>query len=68
MFVGLILLLFTGASYILFSPAFNLATNDQFGVLRNNTHKLVVYTAFFWFRFTLLGCIRVFLGSHRLLA
>eukprot|EP00884_Botryococcus_braunii_P017009 jgi/Botrbrau1/3992/Bobra.0016s0005.1 len=52
MLVGLLLLLFTGASYILFSPAFNLATNDQFRVLRNNTHKLVVYTAFFWFSLT----------------
>ncbi|KAJ9174165.1 hypothetical protein P3X46_017223 [Hevea brasiliensis] len=35
--------------FSLFSPAFNLATNDQWHALKKGVPKLVVYTAFFWF-------------------
>ncbi|KAL0336511.1 UNVERIFIED_CONTAM: Ureide permease 1 [Sesamum radiatum] len=33
----------------LFSPAFNLATNDQWHTLKDGVHHLSVYTAFFYF-------------------
>lgn len=47
--IGGLLLLGVGGSYILFSPAFNLATNDQWHKLQPGVPKLVVYTAFFYF-------------------
>ncbi|KAJ4838378.1 Phospholipid metabolism protein [Turnera subulata] len=46
---GLGITLFAGLCFSLFSPAFNLATNDQWHILKEGVPKLVVYTAFFWF-------------------
>ncbi|XP_065860578.1 ureide permease 1-like [Euphorbia lathyris] len=47
--LGLGITFFAGFCFSLFSPAFNLATNDQWHTLRDGVPKLVVYTAFFWF-------------------
>eukprot|EP00257_Ricinus_communis_P022889 XP_015582742.1 ureide permease 1 isoform X4 [Ricinus communis] len=47
--VGLIIAFIAGVCFSVFSPAFNLATNDQWHTLKNGVAKLVVYTAFFWF-------------------
>ncbi|KAJ4877965.1 Ureide permease 4 [Raphanus sativus] len=47
--IGLFLTLFAGTCLSLFSPAFNLATNDQWSTLPRGVPKLVVYTAFFYF-------------------
>ncbi|XP_015582742.2 ureide permease 1 isoform X4 [Ricinus communis] len=47
--VGLIIAVIAGVCFSVFSPAFNLATNDQWHTLKNGVAKLVVYTAFFWF-------------------
>ncbi|KAE8654682.1 hypothetical protein F3Y22_tig00117047pilonHSYRG00014 [Hibiscus syriacus] len=41
--------IFAGVCFSLFSPAFNLATNDQWRTLKDGVPKLVVYTAFFYF-------------------
>ncbi|MBA0873516.1 hypothetical protein Goshw_003270 [Gossypium schwendimanii] len=49
MFIGLTLTFFAGVCFSLFSPAFNLATNDQWHTLKQGVPKLVVYTAFFYF-------------------
>ncbi|KAJ9174166.1 hypothetical protein P3X46_017224 [Hevea brasiliensis] len=46
---GLSIAFFAGVCFSLFSPAFNLATNDQWHALKKGVAKLVVYTAFFWF-------------------
>ncbi|EOY01710.1 Ureide permease 1 isoform 4 [Theobroma cacao] len=48
-FVGLAITFFAGVCFSLFSPAFNLATNDQWHTLKEGVPKLVVYTAFFYF-------------------
>ncbi|KAJ8774517.1 hypothetical protein K2173_016963 [Erythroxylum novogranatense] len=48
-FIGLAITFFAGVCFSLFSPAFNLATNDQWHTLKEGVPKLVVYTAFFWF-------------------
>lgn len=40
---------FAGICFSLFSPAFNLATNDQWHTLKDGVPHLVVYTAFFYF-------------------
>jgi drug/metabolite transporter (DMT)-like permease len=40
---------FSGICFSLFSPAFNLATNDQWHTLKDDVPHLVVYTAFFYF-------------------
>ncbi|XP_012067771.1 ureide permease 1 isoform X3 [Jatropha curcas] len=48
-FIGLFIIFSAGVCFSLFSPAFNLATNDQFNTLKKGVAKLVVYTAFFWF-------------------
>lgn len=40
---------FAGICFSLFSPAFNLATNDQWRTLKDGVPHLVVYTAFFYF-------------------
>ncbi|KAI3959319.1 hypothetical protein MKW98_018909 [Papaver atlanticum] len=37
----------SGLCFSLFSPAFNLATNDQWGTMKEGVPHLVVYTAFF---------------------
>ncbi|BBM96772.1 hypothetical protein MPTK1_1g00600 [Marchantia polymorpha subsp. ruderalis] len=46
---GLSIVLVAGLCFSLFSPAFNLATNDQWNSLKPNVPHLVVYTAFFYF-------------------
>ncbi|GAU51786.1 hypothetical protein TSUD_415720 [Trifolium subterraneum] len=48
-FIGLALTFFGGISFSLFSPAFNLATNDQWHTLNKGVPHLSVYTAFFYF-------------------
>ncbi|XVE74340.1 hypothetical protein DITRI_Ditri12bG0009300 [Diplodiscus trichospermus] len=48
-FIGLAITFFAGICFSLFSPAFNLATNDQWHTLKEGVPKLVVYTAFFYF-------------------
>ncbi|KAK9063646.1 hypothetical protein SSX86_017517 [Deinandra increscens subsp. villosa] len=47
--VGLGICLFAGICFSLFSPAFNLATNDQWNTLDDGVPHLSVYTAFFYF-------------------
>lgn len=47
--IGLAITFFAGLCFSLFSPAFNLATNDQWHRLKQGVPKLVVYTAFFYF-------------------
>ncbi|XP_074274796.1 ureide permease 2-like [Silene latifolia] len=47
--LGLAITFFSGVCFSLFSPAFNLATNDQFHLLKKGVPHLVVYTAFFYF-------------------
>ncbi|KAL5553638.1 hypothetical protein UlMin_041039 [Ulmus minor] len=49
MFIGLGITFFAGVCFSLFSPAFNLATNDQWHFLKKGVPHLVVYTAFFYF-------------------
>ncbi|CAM6097815.1 unnamed protein product [Calypogeia fissa] len=46
---GLAIVFFAGFCYALFSPAINLATNDQWHYLKPGVPHLVVYTAFFYF-------------------
>ncbi|CAI9096463.1 OLC1v1032620C1 [Oldenlandia corymbosa var. corymbosa] len=48
-FLGLGITFFAGLSFSLFSPAFNLATNDQWHTLKEGVPHLSVYTAFFYF-------------------
>ncbi|XP_038893122.1 ureide permease 1-like [Benincasa hispida] len=48
-FIGLFLTFFAGVCFSLFSPAFNLATNDQWHALKEGVPHLNVYTAFFYF-------------------
>uniref|UniRef100_A0A0D9UW83 Uncharacterized protein n=1 Tax=Leersia perrieri TaxID=77586 RepID=A0A0D9UW83_9ORYZ len=50
--LGLVLIFLAGICFSLFGPAINLATNDQWHVLKTHqagTPHLVVYTAFFYF-------------------
>ncbi|KAI8528577.1 hypothetical protein RHMOL_Rhmol12G0158900 [Rhododendron molle] len=47
--IGLALTFFAGLCFSLFSPAFNLATNDQWDTLKDGVPHLTVYTAFFYF-------------------
>lgn len=47
--IGLIITFFAGCCFSLFSPAFNLATNDQLHTMKNGVPHLVVYTAYFYF-------------------
>ncbi|VFQ71015.1 unnamed protein product [Cuscuta campestris] len=47
--IGLGITLFSGICFSLFSPAFNLATNDQWRTLKDGVPHLSVYTAFFYF-------------------
>lgn len=49
MFIGLSLTFFAGFCFSLFSPAFNLATNDQWHTLKHGVPHLSVYAAFFYF-------------------
>ncbi|KAK3035933.1 hypothetical protein RJ639_031356 [Escallonia herrerae] len=48
-FIGLGITFFAGACFSLFTPAFNLATNDQWHTLKDGVPHLSVYTAFFYF-------------------
>ncbi|XP_061347245.1 ureide permease 1-like isoform X1 [Gastrolobium bilobum] len=48
-FIGLTITFFAGLCFSLFSPAFNLATNDQWHTLKEGVPHLTVYTAFFYF-------------------
>ncbi|XP_047966829.1 ureide permease 1-like [Salvia hispanica] len=48
-FIGLGITFFAGLCFSLFTPAFNLATNDQWHTLRDGVPHLSVYTAFFYF-------------------
>uniref|UniRef100_A0A1D1ZBT5 Ureide permease 2 n=1 Tax=Anthurium amnicola TaxID=1678845 RepID=A0A1D1ZBT5_9ARAE len=48
-FVGLSIVFFAGVCFSFFSPAINLATNDQWHTLKEGVPHLVVYTAFFYF-------------------
>ncbi|XAR65277.1 hypothetical protein NMG60_11009337 [Bertholletia excelsa] len=47
--IGLAITFFAGVCFSLFSPAFNLATNDQWHKLKPGVPHLSVYTAFFYF-------------------
>ncbi|KAJ7943347.1 Ureide permease [Quillaja saponaria] len=47
--IGLGLTFFAGVCFSLFSPAFNLATNDQWHTLKEGVPHISVYTAFFYF-------------------
>ncbi|KAF0920151.1 hypothetical protein E2562_033453 [Oryza meyeriana var. granulata] len=47
--LGLGLVLLAGGCFSLFSPAINLATNDQWHTLNDGVPHLTVYTAFFYF-------------------
>lgn len=47
--LGLTITFFAGFCFSLFSPAFNLATNDQWHTLNEGVPHLSVYTAFFYF-------------------
>ncbi|CAI9775197.1 unnamed protein product [Fraxinus pennsylvanica] len=48
-FIGLAITFCAGLCFSLFSPAFNLATNDQWHILKDGVPHLNVYTAFFYF-------------------
>ncbi|GER31855.1 ureide permease [Striga asiatica] len=48
-FIGLVITFFAGICFSLFSPAFNLATNDQWNTLKDGVPHLSVYAAFFYF-------------------
>ncbi|GMN41990.1 hypothetical protein TIFTF001_011210 [Ficus carica] len=48
-FIGLAMTFFAGVCFSLFSPAFNLATNDQWHTLKDGVPHLAIYTAFFYF-------------------
>ncbi|XP_049389802.1 ureide permease 1-like isoform X1 [Solanum stenotomum] len=48
-YIGLAITFFAGACLSLFSPAFNLATNDHWHTLKDGVPHLSVYTAFFYF-------------------
>lgn len=48
-FIGLAITFFAGVCFSLFSPAVNLATNDQWHTLEDGVPHLSVYTAFFYF-------------------
>ncbi|ERN14414.1 hypothetical protein AMTRI_Chr13g124170 [Amborella trichopoda] len=46
---GMCIVFMAGICFSLFSPAVNLATNDQWHTLKTGVPHLVVYTAFFYF-------------------
>lgn len=61
MFLGLVIVFFAGVCFSLFSPAFNLATNDQWHTLKDGVPHLVVYTAFFYFS---ISCFVIGVGLN----
>ncbi|KAL2649313.1 hypothetical protein R1flu_017441 [Riccia fluitans] len=65
--LGLGVAFFTGACYALFSPLFNLATNDQFHLLEEGVPNLSVYATFFYFStafFLLSMVVQTYLLYH----
>ncbi|XP_015698642.1 ureide permease 1-like isoform X2 [Oryza brachyantha] len=60
-FIGLGIVFFSGVCFSLFSPAFNLATNDQWHTLKEGVPHLVVYTAFFYFS---ISCFVIGIGLN----
>jgi glucose uptake protein GlcU len=60
-FIGLGIVFFAGVCFSLFSPAFNLATNDQWHTLKDGVPHLVVYTAFFYFS---ISCFVIGVGLN----
>ncbi|XP_066354207.1 ureide permease 1-like isoform X1 [Miscanthus floridulus] len=60
-FIGLGIVFFAGGCFSLFSPAFNLATNDQWHTLKDSVPHLVVYTAFFYFS---ISCFVIGVGLN----
>uniref|UniRef100_A0A7N0UDQ8 Ureide permease n=2 Tax=Kalanchoe fedtschenkoi TaxID=63787 RepID=A0A7N0UDQ8_KALFE len=69
-YIGLAMCFFAGGCFSLFSPAFNLATNDQWHTLKDGVPHLVVYTAFFYFSlscFVLAVILNVTLLYHPVL-
>ncbi|XP_048528161.1 ureide permease 1-like [Triticum urartu] len=58
---GLGLVFFAGVCLSLFSPALNLATNDQWHTLKGGVPHLVVYTAFFYFS---MSCFVIGVGLN----
>ncbi|MCO5599608.1 hypothetical protein L7F22_053714 [Adiantum nelumboides] len=62
-FFGLSIVIFSGLCFSLFSPAFNLATNDQWHTLKDGVPHLVVYTAFFYFS---ISCVILGIGLNLL--
>nr|CAB3465973.1 unnamed protein product [Digitaria exilis] len=60
-FIGLSIVFFSGVCFSLFSPAFNLATNDQWHTLKDGVPHLVVYTAFFYFS---ISCFVIGIGLN----
>ncbi|KAF3644996.1 Ureide permease 5 [Capsicum annuum] len=48
-YIGLAITFFAGVCLALFSPAFNLATNDQWHALKDGVPHLSVYATFFYF-------------------
>lgn len=67
---GLGIALITGLCYAAFSPLFNVATNDQFHLLKPGIPHLVVYTSFFYFSTAFLICsvvLNVYLLYHPVL-
>ncbi|KAL3702400.1 hypothetical protein R1sor_020422 [Riccia sorocarpa] len=64
---GLSVAFFTGSCYALFSPLFNLATNDQFNLLEDGVPHLSVYVTFFYFStafFVLSMVVQIYLLYH----
>nr|XP_019710591.1 ureide permease 2 isoform X2 [Elaeis guineensis] len=59
--LGLSIVFVAGICFSLFSPAFNLATNDQWHALKEGVPHLVVYTAFFYFS---ISCFVVGIGLN----
>jgi len=58
---GLGIVFFSGVCLSLFSPAFNLATNDQWHALPAGVPHLAVYTAFFYFS---ISCFVINVGLN----
>ncbi|KAK1295705.1 Ureide permease 2 [Acorus calamus] len=68
--IGLGIVFFAGVCFSLFSPAFNLATNDQWHTLKEGVPHLVVYTAFFYFSvscFVLAIILNIYFLYHPIL-
>ncbi|RCV38130.1 hypothetical protein SETIT_8G117600v2 [Setaria italica] len=63
-FIGLLIVLFAGFCFFIYSPALNHATNDQWHALKKGVPHLVVYTAFFYFYlsgFLIAICVNIWL-------